>query len=344
MNNRLVCAKPLSAQSTAEVPATGNDVTLTTQLSFNRRDTMELLVTHWKGPVIAVVYFNYGNSDQNRNQLNDYVRGSRILRSRNNIKFLAVTNVASTHAIYPINMLRNIGIRLVSTKYVLVVDVDLLPKPGMYEDVRKFLKKFQKHTKHTAFVVPAFETSAGVTRKDLMDIFPADKTALLNLWNRTKQLKPFYLDVFYSGQGPTNFQHWQNATKPYVVPWRGCYEPYLLTETGLFGLYDERFVGYGLNKIQKVFELAVKGFKFAVLPGEFLIHIPHAKSNAKKLYFRGLGISCLMRSFREYITSLSAEMSANLIQQYVQQMGCCVHLCYNATSGPLHCSTNRNQS
>ena len=46
--------------------------------------------------------------------------------------------------------------------------------------------------------------------------------------------------------------------------------------------YDERFTGYGKNKIQHVSHLRRIGFLFAVLPKQFLVHVPHPKSDAKK--------------------------------------------------------------
>jgi len=46
-------------------------------------------------------------------------------------------------------------------------------------------------------------------------------------------------------------------------------------------LYDERFAGYGKNKIQHVTHLRRAGYLFAVLPRQFLVHVPHPRSGAK---------------------------------------------------------------
>ena len=46
--------------------------------------------------------------------------------------------------------------------------------------------------------------------------------------------------------------------------------------------YDERFHGYGKNKIEHVQHLRLMGYQFFVLPEGFLVHNPHAESNAKK--------------------------------------------------------------
>ena len=61
----------------------------------------------------------------------------------------------------------------------------------------------------------------------------------------------------------------------------GRYEPYLVVRKEGTPLFDERFVGYGKNKIQHVSHLRKIGFAFAVLPRQFLVHVPHPKSTAK---------------------------------------------------------------
>ena len=46
-------------------------------------------------------------------------------------------------------------------------------------------------------------------------------------------------------------------------------------------LFDERFVGYGKNKIQFVQHLRLLGFQFFVLPSGFVIHVPHTYSKSR---------------------------------------------------------------
>lgn len=45
--------------------------------------------------------------------------------------------------------------------------------------------------------------------------------------------------------------------------------------------YDERFYGYGKNKIQLISHLRFKGYHFSVLPKGFITHNPHIESAAK---------------------------------------------------------------
>jgi len=52
--------------------------------------------------------------------------------------------------------------------------------------------------------------------------------------------------------------------------------------------YDERFHGYGKNKIQQISHLRIKGYNFHVLPeGGFVLHHPHPESNVKQRWNDG---------------------------------------------------------
>jgi hypothetical protein len=48
--------------------------------------------------------------------------------------------------------------------------------------------------------------------------------------------------------------------------------------------YDERFHGYGKNKIQHVSHLRILGYQFRVLPEGFIVHNPHLESKVKETW------------------------------------------------------------
>ena len=39
--------------------------------------------------------------------------------------------------------------------------------------------------------------------------------------------------------------------------------------------YDEHFVGRGCDKVQQIYEMAIAGYAFSVVPDGFLVHQPH---------------------------------------------------------------------
>lgn len=60
------------------------------------------------------------------------------------------------------------------------------------------------------------------------------------------------------------------------------YEPYVVLRRGASTPpYDERFSGYGKNKIEHLTHLRSIGFEFAVLPKGFVIHVPHPRGLSK---------------------------------------------------------------
>lgn len=67
--------------------------------------------------------------------------------------------------------------------------------------------------------------------------------------------------------------------EPYVVL-RWC-SPSRKTSGPVAPYYDERFHGYGKNKIELISHLRVRGYTFSILPEGFIIHAPHSISNAK---------------------------------------------------------------
>lgn len=49
----------------------------------------------------------------------------------------------------------------------------------------------------------------------------------------------------------------------------------LIKKTPTLPLYDERFVGYGWNKVQWIENLRMAGYNFYVFEHGFIIHCPH---------------------------------------------------------------------
>lgn len=60
----------------------------------------------------------------------------------------------------------------------------------------------------------------------------------------------------------------------YEVDFDLMYEPYVVIPRTA-PRYDERFVGYGNDKVSHAYELFLARFRFVVLPNVFLIHMEH---------------------------------------------------------------------
>lgn len=56
------------------------------------------------------------------------------------------------------------------------------------------------------------------------------------------------------GHAPTNYAKWRTATTPYKVEWEADFEPYVVVRRDC-PEYDQRFVGFGWNKVSHIMEL-----------------------------------------------------------------------------------------
>ena len=238
-----------------------SDVTLVAQLSVDRLHMLESLCTHWAGPLSVALYA----SDAEMRPVSAHIAASPILRNTNK---LALHVVSKTGKYYPVNHLRNIALGYAETPYVYLSDIDFLPMPNLYHYLTEAVRVLGADKR--ALIVPAFESL--LYRQDL----PQNKSELLSMLKAGK-LFTFRYHIWKQGHAPTNYVYWKNATHPYRVNWARDFEPYMVVSRDVTR-YDERFIGFGWNKVSHVMELAAQGYELAVLPGAYMIHMPHAPS------------------------------------------------------------------
>ena len=95
----------------------------------------------------------------------------------------------------------------------------------------------------------------------------------------------FHVGRFPAGHQPTDFERWAGATSAYEVSYQECYEPYVIGHRALFPRYDERFRGYGMNKIQHLYACHCRGLRFVVEPLVFVVAAEHTRSESwRKMY------------------------------------------------------------
>lgn len=112
------------------------------------------------------------------------------------------------------------------------------------------------------------------------------------MWDK-KAVFPFRSDVWTAGHAPMNYTKWKTAMDPYQVSvemffgglyyfffqvkWQPDFEPYIVVHRGVTE-YDNRFMGFGWNKVSHIMELEAQSYEWIVLPNAFIIHKPHAPS------------------------------------------------------------------
>eukprot|EP00966_Prymnesium_polylepis_P107604 2491275-Prymnesium_polylepis.1 len=230
---------------------------------------------------------------------------------------------AASNGSYPINALRNAALRAVRTTHYIVLDVDLWPSSGLHDAVLAAPTLLLRR-KFAALVVPAFQfdldapAAAGGSDAAASRYY---ESAFLRLPCTQTELRACLdarrCSTFYARSSPET-----HSSTPYEAWWRAppgadvlpiqCfknprYEPYVvLPNQPTTPAYSEQFTGYGKNKIELVTHLRFAGFRFYALPGGFVTHMPHAKSQEKISWESGPHRHKMDHAYKELVTQLVA--------------------------------------
>lgn len=290
-------------------------LTLTTHFSYSRRFMAASMAEFWSGPMVFVLYSTQALAAR----MKQFVSDSSAMSARvqnGSIKFLHVLNITGPEY-YPVNILRNIGIETANSAYVLPLDVDLLPRKGMYDRLQPFLASQQANTtEKVGYIIPVFQTTEGsnFSTSKLIKSFPSTKQELINLWENEKMLEQFSLDEWAVGHSATDYLRWLDATEPFEVDYSWQWQPTVLFRKTLMGQtafesnislkYIEKYVSYGDDKASLPALMAAYGYQFVVLSEEFLIHIEHNPSRWKQ-YSNDVGITaCRLKIVKMLTTRL----------------------------------------
>ena len=267
----------------------------------------------WKDPLVAIVYIPvYGRTDKDEpiiptypnTTLADVIRGIDSFH-----KFMEATASCVLHIElvgqfldpldpeeYPINALRNLAIQITKTDIVFMLDVDFvasadlgLPSPG-YRDPIVYDQMVELTLQKKALVLPAFEITN--RKQDLiMGQNFARNLAIAGKGTIRENYLAGKVDAFNGedapwGHGPTNTSKWIDLDAPitYRAHYQPKYEPFLVMNRDVIPWCDERFVGYGGNKIAFINQLQGDGFTFHVHPYGYVIHVPHVKTKAANTF------------------------------------------------------------
>ncbi|XP_068539902.1 xylosyl- and glucuronyltransferase LARGE2 isoform X1 [Anas acuta] len=260
------------------------DVTLVAQLSMDRLQMLEAICKHWAGPISLALYM----SDAEAQQFLRYAQASEVLSARRNVAYHIVYKEGQ---FYPINLLRNVALANAQTPYVFLTDIDFLPMYGLYDYLRNSIQQLELPHRKAALIVPAFETL------HYRLTFPKSKAELLSMLDMGS-LYTFRYHVWPKGHAPTDYAKWRTATVPYRVAWQPDFEPYVVVRRDC-PKYDQRFVGFGWNKVSHIMELDAQEYELLVLPNAFMIHMPHAPSFDISKFRLSAGYRGCLQTLRE---------------------------------------------
>jgi len=221
----------------------------------------------WPGPIAIGVYLNLNQLKQEYLDIIHYYRTNydRISLS-----------VYSSHDTYPINIVRNRALQLVTTELALILDMDFIPDPGLYNYVMENYEIFSHNGIKIAFVVPAFSfqppefVGKDFIWDDNVSLPLSKKDAIWAIKNKTLAYAHWE-----SAQSSTNISNWMITDMIYKVKSEIWYEPYVIVNMKHVPSFDERFIFYGDDKSQWNRHLSFLEYEYWVLPDHFVIHLPH---------------------------------------------------------------------
>ena len=266
------------------------EVCLVTQCSYDRLSNLENQLKAWNGKSSVALFVKQAEALEARDRIK-----SLTFRLQGEIA-VTLVEAASEKDAYPINYLRNVallrarnefrdaGVELEQTA-VFLVDVDFVPSLNLHKELHTLDAAREILDRNQVVVIPAFEFDSQGQRA------PQDCYQLKRRVDEGRA-EPFHVSHFAQGHGPTRFDHYWALTDERACvenPWEKCYavsyeklfEPYVVMKTSEVPLYDERFAGYGLNKVSHLASVAnLKRPDLLVLPQVFVCAPYHERSDS----------------------------------------------------------------
>jgi glycosyltransferase-like protein LARGE len=310
--------------------ATDFGVTLVTVTTLDRINRVSKTCQGWAGEIVVLYYLPEPQSEwPNIEEVRQLLPGcvshfgqvtAVVMQTTREIDPGKNPEWNPEHA-FPINRCRNLAISQVETTHYLLTDVDLLPSENLYQQILVFGPELLAQPM-TAVVVPAFQyqEKCRLNCNDLLETVPRSLDTFLECKVRG-ECGDF--DFTHGGLGhiSTNTGKWlQQGHKLREIPCLlgpkpGKYEPYLIVRKGVHTpRFNEDFKGYGKNKIQFVRHVLFAGFKFVVLPDEFVIHAPHAPSPSNKKWMLNNPVTVQSRAIYK-------GMEKKLYEFYTERLG-----------------------
>jgi hypothetical protein len=340
-------------QSTCPFNLSPNDVktTLLIQCSLDRMWILKETCSRWKDPIVVVVYVSVLEVPSTSEEWHAFCPQMTV------ISYMAKDDDPAWG--YPVNRLRNLGLDAIKTSHVLVVDVDFVPSMSLDEKIHENLQLRNQQRvvvdgmideDRDAIVVPAFERVLNKPCTTANSTFIPRTLSDLMICVEDENCTVFQISNNWEGHHSTRTESWlkgdfygpeihlpDNSTTRLIKDVE-CfdsmrYEPYVVIRWCPSGehadapkpvapYYDERFYGYGKNKIEMVSHLRFMGYKFSILPEGFIVHNPHVESVAKKAWNN-------VRDFKlhENMDGLYPQFLHDLARKYAEQAKSMVKQC-----------------
>jgi len=295
------------------------DVTIVTQLSVDRISRLEAMTQTWAGVVSAAVLLPPPHfCAQRKSALNQLAQLHERVEARGECRLdIATLHVEAATRVYdtmyPINALRNLALDQAKSALVFLLDIDFEVSSNLYSELQSSYQTVHDAAVHsrTALVIPAFECES-------LNTMPNCQEQMVQALD-AEDAELFHTGHFAKGHRATDLARWRHATEAYPVQYEECFEPYVIAARTLIPRYDERFRGYGMNKIAHILHMDALHFEFWVVPHHFVCAAKHAKSSQWEATYASSGAKLQQRRIAALFRQVRKEL-IDVRKQPVQLM------------------------
>lgn len=258
--------------------------TLVTQLSQDRLWMMQHHCERYPHPMSIAVWTN--------NTLHE--TRSYLLAMQCDLDLLQVQILDASHMAYndyPVNQLRNLALRNITTTHIVYIDVDFWTSDGMYDVLMgpNITSAFLDDRKQ-ALVIPAFQLfrQCAEWRDCKEENLPFMPFSIEELYDMLKRKRGHMFDPTNTGgHGSTLYRDWllQEDGTLVDIPClkSNRYEPFLaMRYCRDLPPFQEVFSGYGKNKMTWMMQLIRSGYVLSQVGGVFVVHYPHLDSESRQ--------------------------------------------------------------
>lgn len=269
---------------TAKVAARDQQLTLAVPLTADRVLRLEAMSRlYGGGPIMAAVVVR---DEQELRMFRLIWEGKAWLKKHVSVTFVRLKERSGALAI---NALRNIAVLAARTEFVMMVDVDMTPATVSFECLGSvnglWLRRLLPRESKRILAPPVFIG-------DVQHRPARDMNELRNLL--VKRAGTCYC---LNSQRSNKIKRWYGEHEVVETRFLTDYEPYGIVRRDEYPEYDERFSGYGFNKISWAYGAELAGWRIFVLPGSFLTHLNHVEND----WVQNIDVAHYLQTWRRFL-------------------------------------------
>lgn len=300
----------------AENPPTCSTLTLAVPLTADRVLRLETLSRQYGGGAIAAAVVV-----RDELELRSFILAwatKTWLRAHVDVTFVRQYSGGAL----AINALRNIAVALARSEFVAMLDVDMTPAPDSFACIRgngssPVLRSLLPPGRRRLLALAVFLT-------DVHQRAAQEKSEIENA------LRQGVASAYcITSQRGSKLRQWHGGNVARRTRFLADYEPYVIARRDNYPQYDERFSGYGFNKIAWLLVADAAGWEVLALNDVFVTHLNHvendwvSKINEEhyiQIWRRYLGLAAEVNDL-----SISAIESVRLIDSTHKDNGNCTN-------------------